>query len=175
MADPTANPVHGVAGPSAYPSDVAAVLDSPLVIAGEEISSRLITGTGGAGNQEVLREALIASGTALTTVSIRKVDLRLGSDGLGLLGMLKELDIRPLPNTAGCRSATEAVKTARLAREALGTDWVKLEVIADERTLLPDEGVAIAVDGVVVPSSGWDDAPLGAGAEIDVLTAVQGG
>ena len=109
VADPTATPVHGVAGPSAYPSDVSAVLDSPLVIAGEEISSRLITGTGGAGNQEVLREALIASGTALTTVSIRKVDLRLGMDGaggLGLLRMLKDLDIRPLPNTAGCRSAT---------------------------------------------------------------------
>ena len=65
---------------------------------------------------------MIASGTALTTVSIRKVDLRLGSDGLGLLGLLRELGIRPLPNTAGCRSASEAVKTARLAREALGTN-----------------------------------------------------
>ncbi|MET3861493.1 thiazole synthase [Dietzia sp. 2505] len=116
----------------------AAVLDSSLVIAGEELGSRLIMGTGGAGNQDVLREALIASGTALTTVSIRKVDLRLGSDGLGLLGLLRELGIRPLPNTAGCRGAAEAVKTARLAREALGTNWVKLEVIADERTLLPD-------------------------------------
>ena len=166
MADPTATPVHGVAGPSAYPSDVAAVLDSPLVIAGEEISSRLITGTGGAGNQEVLREALIASGTALTTVSIRKVDLRLGSDGLGLLGMLKELGIRPLPNTAGCRSASEAVKTARLAREALGTNWVKLEVIADERTLLPD-GVELVEaaedlvdDGFVVLPYTTDDPVL---------------
>ena len=117
------------------------VLDSPLVIAGEELGSRLIMGTGGAGNQEVLREALVASGTALTTVSIRKVDLRLGMDGyggLGLLGLLRDLGIRPLPNTAGCRGAAEAVKTARLAREALGTNWVKLEVIADERTLLPD-------------------------------------
>ena len=95
-------------------------------------------GTGGAGNQEVLRAALVESGTALTTVSIRKVDLRLGSDGAGLLGLLRELGIRPLPNTAGCRSAREAVTTARLAREALDTDWVKLEVIADERTLLPD-------------------------------------
>lgn len=119
-------------------AQIAGVLDSPLVIAGEEIPSRLITGTGGAGNQEVLREALIASGTALTTVSIRKVDMRLGSEGPGLLGMLRELGIRPLPNTAGCRGAAEAVKTARLAREALGTNWVKLEVIADERTLLPD-------------------------------------
>lgn len=171
MADPTsaATPVRGVAGPSAYPSGVAAVLDSPLVIAGEEVSSRLITGTGGAGNQEVLREALIASGTALTTVSIRKVDLRLGMDGaggLGLLGMLKELGIRPLPNTAGCRSASEAVKTARLAREALGTNWVKLEVIADERTLLPD-GVEVVEaaedlvdDGFVVLPYTTDDPVL---------------
>lgn len=171
VADPTsaATPVRGVAGPSAYPSGVAAVLDSPLVIAGEEVSSRLITGTGGAGNQEVLREALIASGTALTTVSIRKVDLRLGMDGaggLGLLGMLKELGIRPLPNTAGCRSATEAVKTARLAREALGTNWVKLEVIADERTLLPD-GVEVVEaaedlvdDGFVVLPYTTDDPVL---------------
>ncbi len=171
VADPTsaATPVRGVAGPSAYPSGVAAVLDSPLVIAGEEISSRLITGTGGAGNQEVLREALIASGTALTTVSIRKVDLRLGMDGaggLGLLGMLKELGIRPLPNTAGCRSASEAVKTARLAREALGTNWVKLEVIADERTLLPD-GVELVEaaedlvdDGFVVLPYTTDDPVL---------------
>ena len=135
MAEP------GAAGPGpAGPGDPgpAAVLDSPLVIAGEELGSRLIMGTGGAGNQEVLREALIASGTALTTVSIRRVDLRLGSDGLGLLGLLRELGIRPLPNTAGCRGAAEAVTTARLAREALGTNWVKLEVIADERTLLPD-------------------------------------
>ena len=124
-------------------SEIDGTLGSPLVIAGEELGSRLITGTGGAGNQAVLREALIASGTALTTVSIRKVDLRLGAGdgdggGLGLLGLLRELGIRALPNTAGCRSATEAVKTARLAREALGTNWVKLEVIADERTLLPD-------------------------------------
>jgi thiazole synthase len=171
VADPTsaATPVRGVAETSAYSSDVASVLDSPLVIAGEEISSRLITGTGGAGNQEVLREALIASGTALTTVSIRKVDLRLGMDGaggLGLLGMLKELGIRPLPNTAGCRSASEAVKTARLAREALGTNWVKLEVIADERTLLPD-GVELVEaaedlvdDGFVVLPYTTDDPVL---------------
>ena len=141
MADPAAGGAGAARGDGADPSvasQVAAVLDSPLVIAGEEIGSRLITGTGGAGNQEVLRDALIASGTALTTVSIRRVYLRLGSSGPGLLGMLAELGIRPLPNTAGCRGAAEAVKTARLAREALGTNWVKLEVIADERTLLPD-------------------------------------
>lgn len=138
MADSGGASPAGIRAEESAAATPAEVLDSPLVIAGEELGSRLIMGTGGAGNQDVLREALIASGTALTTVSIRKVDLRLGSDGLGLLGLLRELGIRPLPNTAGCRGAAEAVKTARLAREALGTNWVKLEVIADERTLLPD-------------------------------------
>ena len=138
MADSGGASPAGIRAEESAAATPAAVLDSPVVIAGEELGSRLIMGTGGAGNQDVLREALIASGTALTTVSIRKVDLRLGSDGLGLLGLLRELGIRPLPNTAGCRGAAEAVKTARLAREALGTNWVKLEVIADERTLLPD-------------------------------------
>lgn len=138
MADSGGASPAGIRAEESAAATPAEVLDSPLVIAGEELGSRLIMGTGGAGNQDVLREALIASGTALTTVSIRKVDLRLGSDGPGLLGLLRELGIRPLPNTAGCRGAAEAVKTARLAREALGTNWVKLEVIADERTLLPD-------------------------------------
>jgi len=107
----------------------------PLVIAGREFSSRLIMGTGGAANQQVLGEALKASGTALTTVAMRRVD---AGGGTGLIGLLDELGIEALPNTAGCRTAREAVLTARLAREALGTNWVKLEVIADDRTLLPD-------------------------------------
>ncbi|MGH3759152.1 thiazole synthase [Actinophytocola sp.] len=110
-------------------------MDDPLVIAGREYSSRLITGTGGATNLAVLERALIASGTELTTVSIRRVD---AAGGTGVLDLLRRLGIDPLPNTAGCRTAAEAVLTARLAREALGTDWVKLEVVADDRTLLPD-------------------------------------
>ncbi|WP_405134371.1 thiazole synthase [Nocardia sp. NBC_01388] len=107
----------------------------PLVIAGREFGSRLIMGTGGAENLTVLEEALIASGTELTTVAMRRVD---AAGGTGVLDLLKRLDIAPLPNTAGCRTAAEAVLTAQLGREALDTDWVKLEVIADERTLLPD-------------------------------------
>ncbi|WP_067702380.1 thiazole synthase [Nocardia jejuensis] len=107
----------------------------PLVIAGREFGSRLIMGTGGADNLTVLEEALLASGTELTTVAMRRVD---AAGGTGVLDLLKKLQIAPLPNTAGCRSAAEAVLTARLAREALETEWVKLEVIADERTLLPD-------------------------------------
>lgn len=107
----------------------------PLVIAGREFGSRLLMGTGGATNLEVLRRALVASGTELTTVSIRRADL---GGGPGLVALLGELGIDALPNTAGCRGAREAVRTAMLAREALGTNWVKLEVIADDRTLLPD-------------------------------------
>ncbi|MEV6100404.1 thiazole synthase [Nocardia sp. NPDC051981] len=106
-----------------------------MVIAGREFGSRLIMGTGGAENLAVLEEALVASGTELTTVAMRRVD---AAGGTGVLDLLERLEIAPLPNTAGCRTAAEAVLTAQLAREALETDWVKLEVIADERTLLPD-------------------------------------
>ena len=106
-----------------------------LTIAGRSFGSRLILGTGGAANLAVLEEALVASGTELTTVAMRRVD---ADGGTGVLDLLNRLGITPLPNTAGCRGAAEAVLTAQLAREALHTDWVKLEVIADERTLLPD-------------------------------------
>lgn len=108
-----------------------------LTIAGRSFGSRLITGgTGGAANLAVLEEALVASGTELTTVAMRRVD---AAGGTGVLDLLRRLGIEPLPNTAGCRGgAAEAVLTAQLAREALETNWVKLEVIADERTLLPD-------------------------------------
>lgn len=110
-------------------------LSGKLSIAGREFGSRLILGTGGAANLAVLEAALIASETELTTVAMRRVDADSGS---GVLELLARIGITPLPNTAGCRGAAEAVMTAQLAREALHTNWVKLEVIADERTLLPD-------------------------------------
>ena len=110
-------------------------MDDPFRIADREYTSRLIMGTGGAANLAVLERALVASGTELTTVAMRRLD---AGTGTGVLDMLKRLNIDPLPNTAGCRTAAEAVLTARLAREALDTDLVKLEVVADERTLLPD-------------------------------------
>ena len=134
-----------------------------LTIAGRDFSSRLVMGTGGAANLSVLEEALVASGTELTTVAMRRVD---AAGRTGLLELLDRLGIALLPNTAGCRGATEAVLTARLAREALGTNWVKLEVIADERTLLPDgiELVAAAEqlvdDGFVVLPYTNDDPVL---------------
>lgn len=135
----------------------------PLRIADREFGSRLIMGTGGAENLAVLEEALVASGTELTTVAMRRID---AAGGTGVLDLLKRLDIAPLPNTAGCRTAAEAVLTAQLAREALETDWVKLEVIADERTLLPDaiELVSAAEqlvdDGFVVLPYTTDDPVL---------------
>jgi thiazole synthase len=110
-------------------------MDDPFIVAGEELSSRLVMGTGGATSHEALEAALAASGTTLTTVAMRRVDPTAQGS---VLDVVRRLGLRVLPNTAGCRTASEAVLTARLAREALGTDWVKLEVVADDRTLLPD-------------------------------------
>ncbi|GAB2625951.1 thiazole synthase [Paractinoplanes abujensis] len=96
--------------------------------------SRLVLGTGGANSLAALEEAIVASGTGLVTVALRRVD----AAGPGLLPMLDRLGVAVLPNTAGCYTAGDAVKTAHLARDAFETDLVKLEVIGDERTLLPD-------------------------------------
>jgi thiazole synthase len=110
-------------------------LPDPFVIAGTEIASRLILGTGGAPSMQVIDETIVASGTAMCTVAMRRVDA--GTSG-SVIDVLDRRGVRVLPNTAGCRTAFEAVRTAQLAREALETDWVKLEVVADERTLLPE-------------------------------------
>lgn len=109
--------------------------DDLLTLGPATFSSRLIMGTGGAPSLDVLERSLIASGTELTTVAMRRLDPTVQGS---VLSVLERLSIQVLPNTAGCFTAGEAVLTARLAREALGTDWVKLEVVADERTLLPD-------------------------------------
>ncbi|WP_087115990.1 thiazole synthase [Corynebacterium urinipleomorphum] len=109
-----------------------------LEIAGKQFNSHLIMGTGGASSQDMLERALIASGTELTTVAMRRFAAQKQSGDESVFDLLNRLDIAPLPNTAGCRTARDAVITAKLAREALGTDWVKLEVIADDHTLLPD-------------------------------------
>jgi thiazole synthase len=134
-----------------------------LCIAGEPLSSRLLLGTGGMTSLRALRDALVASGTALATVAVRRVD----PSGRGaLLDLLTELGVRLLPNTAGCATASEAVLTAKLAREAFGTDWVKLEVIGDDRTLLPDAVELLAAaeqladDGFVVLPYTSDDPVL---------------
>jgi thiazole synthase len=137
--------------------------DDALVIAGEVFGSRLVMGTGGAPSPDVLERALLASGTELTTVAMRRVDPAAGSF---VLDLLRRHGIRVLPNTAGCFTAGEAVLTARLAREALDTNWVKLEVIADEHTLLPDPVELLAAaetlvdDGFVVLPYTNDDPVL---------------
>jgi thiazole synthase len=110
-------------------------VDEPLRIAGTELSSRLILGTGGVPSMRVLDDVVAASGTAMCTVAMRRID---PSTSGSVIDVLDRHGVRILPNTAGCRTAFEAVRTGQLAREALQTDWIKLEVIADERTLLPD-------------------------------------
>jgi len=98
-------------------------------------SSRLIVGTGGFRSLESMEQAIAASGTEIVTVALRRVDpVAKGS----VLDVVERLGLFALPNTAGCYTARDAVRTARLAREAFETDWVKLEVIGDDRTLLPD-------------------------------------
>jgi thiazole synthase len=106
-----------------------------LVIAGEHLHSRLFMGTGGMSSLDSLAVALRESGTEIATVALRRVDP--GAQG-SLIDLFSDCNVRILPNTAGCFTAAEAVLTAKLASEAFGTDWIKLEVIGDERTLLPD-------------------------------------
>ncbi len=110
-------------------------LDPPLSIAGRTLSSRLLLGTGGFASLELMAEAIAVSATELVTVALRRIDPAARGS---LVDVLAEAGVELLPNTAGCHTARDAVMTARLAREAFETDWIKLEVIGDEDTLLPD-------------------------------------
>ena len=107
----------------------------PLNIGPYSFSSRLILGTAGYPNYQVMLDALKAAGCELVTVAIRRLDIQASKDG-GILEVLEEFQI--LPNTAGCFTARDAILTAQLAREALETDLLKLEVIGSDKTLLPD-------------------------------------
>jgi thiazole synthase len=145
------------------PNDAVAATPERLTIAGEVLASRVLLGTGGMSSLNALRAALVASGAAMATVAVRRVE----ASGRGsLLSLFDELGVRVLPNTAGCATASEAVLTAKLAREAFGTDWVKLEVIGDDRTLLPDAvellaaAEQLAEDGFVVLPYTTDDPVL---------------
>jgi thiazole synthase len=109
-------------------------MDEPLVVAGTQLRSRLFLGSGGFGSLERFERALVASGAELVTVALRRVEHAPG----GLYEVIERHGCRVLPNTAGCFTARDAAATARMAREAFSTDWVKLEVIGDRRTLLPD-------------------------------------
>jgi thiazole synthase len=106
-----------------------------LKIAGRTLRSRLLLGTGGFPSLSLLGDAIRASGSELVTVALRRVDPTAQGS---LMDVLEQEGVELLPNTAGCFTARDAVLTAKLAREAFGTDWIKLEVIGDEDTLLPD-------------------------------------
>src|SRR6476469_3154215 len=104
-------------------------------LGGRSWSSRLIAGTGGFRSLEQMESALAAAGTEIVTVALRRIDPT--AEG-SVLDVIDRLGLFVLPNTAGCYTARDAVRTAKLAREAFGTDWIKLEVIGDDRTLYPD-------------------------------------
>jgi thiazole synthase len=104
-------------------------------LGGRRWRSRLIVGTGGFRSLAQMEEALAASGTEIVTVALRRVDPAAKGS---VLDVIDRLGLFALPNTAGCFTARDAVATARLAREAFETDWIKLEVIGDDRTLYPD-------------------------------------
>jgi thiazole synthase len=112
-------------------------MSDPLIIAGRSFASRLVVGTGKYPSHAVMQAAHEASGTSMVTVAVRRVDLSAKGEG-ALLSWIDTTRIFLLPNTAGCYTVDDAVRTARLGREAGLSNWVKLEVIGDERTLFPD-------------------------------------
>ena len=108
-----------------------------LEIYGTKFSSRMLLGTAGYASPDLLRQAVEASGAQIVTVSLRRESAR-AKTGQGFWGLIEEMGRRVLPNTAGCRTAKEAVTTAQMARELFGTSWIKLEVIANDDTLQPE-------------------------------------
>jgi thiazole synthase len=106
-------------------------------LAGERLRSRFLLGTAGYPSPQLLREAIAASGAAVVTLGLRR-QLAAGAGDNGFIDIVRESGVRLLPNTAGCRSAREAIALAHMARELLQTHWIKLEVVGDEHTLQPD-------------------------------------
>src|SRR3954470_3638555 len=120
-----------------------------LEIAGRQFQSRLIVGTGKYPSHQVMQAAHLASGTEMVTVAVRRVDLSARGES-SLLHWIDRSTIFLLPNTAGCYTADEAVRTARLAQEAGLSNWIKLEVIGDERTLFPDNEALLVATRMLV-------------------------
>jgi thiazole synthase len=147
-----------------------APVEDVLRIAGRMFQSRLLLGTGGFSSLELLSEAIVASASELVTVALRRIDTAARGS---LVDVLAQAGVELLPNTAGCYTARDAVLTAKLAREAFQTDWVKLEVIGDEDTLLPDASELLRAaeelvdDGFVVLPYTTDD-PILARRLVDV-------
>lgn len=111
-------------------------MQEQLKIAGKQFTSRLFLGTGKFGSPETMQQAVNASGTQLVTMALKRIDLKTQSDNI--LTYLKQTSVNLLPNTSGVRTAKEAVFAAQAAREALETNWIKLEIHPDPRYLLPD-------------------------------------
>jgi len=141
MTDPETRITHRV-------SQYSNMTDS-LIIAGREFRSRLILGSGKYASFELMAKALEASGTEMVTVAVRRVNLTDRSQE-SLLDHIDSKKYHILPNTAGCYSADEAIRTAMLAREVLDNNWIKLEVIGDERTLFPDNQGLLEATGKLV-------------------------
>jgi thiazole synthase len=126
-----------------------------LKLYGAEFASRLLLGTARYPSPEILQRAVKASGAEILTVSLRRESARVRT-GQGFWALIEELGCRVLPNTAGCRTAKEAIATAHMARELFGTHWIKLEVIANDDTLQPDlfglveAAAALTADGFAV-------------------------
>src|SRR5262245_13839454 len=133
--------VHFVGGGAAAPD--------PFVIGGRTFRSRLIVGTGKYANFQIMKEAHERSGADMVTVAVRRIDLK-APRGESLLDYIDKTRFTLLPNTAACYTADEAVRTARLGREAGLSNWVKLEVIGDEKTLFPDTAALIEATKILV-------------------------
>ncbi len=124
-------------------------MHDPFVIAGRTFTSRLLVGTGKYPSHAVMKAAHEASGTEIVTVAVRRVDLAAKGEA-SLLSWIDRSRIFLLPNTAGCYTVDDAVRTARLAREAGLSNWIKLEVIGDERTLFPDNEALVEATRILV-------------------------
>jgi len=124
-------------------------MSDPLIIAGKSFDSRLVVGTGKYPSHTVMQAAHEASGTQMVTVAVRRVDLS-ATGSASLLSYVDRQRIFLLPNTAGCYTTDDAVRTARLAREAGFSNWIKLEVIGDERTLFPDNEALLEATRILV-------------------------
>jgi thiazole synthase len=157
-SDPSPSPAVGAGDEGRAP--VADAAGSPFELGDRAWGSRLIVGSGGFRSLASMERAVAASGAEIVTVALRRVDPAARGSALEVID---RLGLFALPNTAGCYTARDAVRTAHLAREAFETDWIKLEVIGDDRTLLPDAVELIAAaqtlvgDGFVVLPYTSDD------------------
>lgn len=122
--------------------------DTPLVIAGREFTSRLFMGSGKFPDNETMAAAWEAGRTQCVTVAIRRIDISAERPQKNFIDYIDRDKVQLLPNTAGCFDLESALRVARLARAATGTDWIKVEVLGDERTLLPD--VAATIEAVKI-------------------------